>query len=126
MCASGLARTKSMKTDVRFKGTAQAPTDPQGPTGRLAEWLQRLHLLAGIAGCGAGTRAGMSLAGAQMLSRGWHSASVSGTHASAAAAGMLVDLDPAGFEDALGLAATQSAGLMAAQLEAMCKRMHHR
>src|SRR5260370_40555047 len=44
MCSSGLARTKSMKTDVRFKGTAQAPTDPQGPTGRLAEWLQRLRL----------------------------------------------------------------------------------
>src|SRR5580704_15759535 len=41
------------------------------------------------------------------------------------AAGIPVDLDAARFEDALGLAATQSAGLMAAQFEAMCKRMHH-
>ncbi len=32
---------------------------------------------------------------------------------------------PAQLEDALGLAATQSAGLMAAQYEAMSKRMHH-
>ena len=32
---------------------------------------------------------------------------------------------PAQLEDALGLAGTQSAGLMAAQYEAMSKRMHH-
>jgi hypothetical protein len=38
---------------------------------------------------------------------------------------VLLDLDAARFEDALGLAGTQSAGLMAAQFEAMCKRMHH-
>jgi len=65
------------------------------------------------------------LHGAQMLSRGWHSGSVFGTHAAAVAAGVLLDLDAARFEDALGLAGTQSAGLMAAQFEAMCKRMHH-
>jgi MmgE/PrpD N-terminal domain len=34
-------------------------------------------------------------------------------------------LDAAAFEDAFGLAGTQSAGLMAAQFEAMSKRMHH-
>jgi aconitate decarboxylase len=68
---------------------------------------------------------GMALHGAQMLSRGWHSGSVFGTHAAAAAVGKLLGLDPARFEDALGLAGTQSAGLMAAQYEAMCKRMHH-
>ena len=67
----------------------------------------------------------MALHGAQMLSRGWHSGSVFGTHAAAAAAGKLLGLDAARFEDALGLAATQSAGLMAAQFEADCKRMHH-
>jgi 2-methylcitrate dehydratase PrpD len=67
----------------------------------------------------------MALHGAQMLSRGWHSGSVFGTHASAAAVGVLLGLDAARFEDALGLAGTQSAGLMAAQFEAMCKRMHH-
>jgi aconitate decarboxylase len=82
-------------------------------------------LLGAIAGFEVGPRVGMALHGAQMLSRGWHSGSVFGTHASAAAAGVLLDLDAAGFEDALGLAGTQSCGLMAAQFEAMCKRMHH-
>jgi len=38
---------------------------------------------------------------------------------------VLLGLDAARFEDALGLAATQSAGLMAAQFESMGKRMHH-
>ena len=82
-------------------------------------------LRAAIAGFEVGPRVGMALHGSQMLSRGWHSGSVFGTHAAAAAAGALLGLDAARFEDALGLAATQSAGLMAAQFEAMCKRMHH-
>ena len=78
-----------------------------------------------IAGFEVGPRVGMALHGGEMLTRGWHSGSVFGTFASAAAAGTLLKLDPAGFEDALGLAGTQSAGLMAAQFEAMSKRMHH-
>jgi aconitate decarboxylase len=82
-------------------------------------------LLAAVAGFEVGPRVGMALHGGQMLSRGWHSGSVFGTHASAVAAGVLLGLDAARFEDALGLAATQSGGLMAAQYEAMCKRMHH-
>ena len=94
-----------------------------------AEHLGRVNgaqfLLAAIAGFEVGPRVGMALHGGQMLSRGWHSGSVFGTHASAAAAGVLLGLDAAGFEDALGIAGTQSAGLMAAQFEAMCKRMHH-
>jgi 2-methylcitrate dehydratase PrpD len=82
-------------------------------------------LLGAIKGFEVGPRVGMALHGAQMLSRGWHSGSVFGTHASAVAAGSLLKLDAAAYEDALGLAGTQSAGLMAAQYEAMCKRMHH-
>lgn len=82
-------------------------------------------LTAAICGFEVGPRVGLALHGAQMLSRGWHSGSVFGTHASAAAAGKLQNFDPATFEDALGLAATQSSGLMAAQFEAMSKRMHH-
>jgi aconitate decarboxylase len=78
-----------------------------------------------IAGFEVGPRVGLALHGIEMLSRGWHSGAVFGTHAAAAAAGTLLGLDAAGFEDALGLAGTQSAGLMAAQFEAMCKRMHH-
>ena len=82
-------------------------------------------LKAAIAGFEVGPRVGLALGGVEMLSRGWHSGAVFGTHAAAAAAGSLLELDAAGHEDALGLAGTQSAGLMAAQFEAMCKRMHH-
>lgn len=82
-------------------------------------------LLATVAGFEVGPRVGRALHGGQMLSRGWHSGAVFGTHAAAAAAGVLLRLNPGQFEDALGLAGTQSAGLMAAQYEAMCKRMHH-
>jgi len=82
-------------------------------------------LLGAIKGFEVGPRVGMALHGAEMLSRGWHSGSVFGTHAAAVAAGSLLELDAAAYEDALGLAGTQSGGLMAAQFEAMCKRMHH-
>lgn len=82
-------------------------------------------LLAALAGFEVGPRVGYTLHGTQMLDRGWHSGSVFGTHAAAMASGKLRGLPPAQLEDALGLAGTQSAGLMAAQYEAMSKRMHH-
>ena len=82
-------------------------------------------LRATVLGFEVGPRVGFALNGSEMLSRGWHSGSVFGTHAAAAGSGALRGLDAAAFEDALGLAATQSAGLMAAQYEAMSKRMHH-
>ncbi len=85
----------------------------------------RQFLQAAMVGYEVGPRVGMCLHGTEMLSRGWHSGAVFGTHAAAAAVGKLLGLDAARFEDALGLAGTQSAGLMAAQYEAMCKRMHH-
>jgi 2-methylcitrate dehydratase PrpD len=78
-----------------------------------------------IAGMEVGPRVGLALHGGEMLSRGWHSGAVFGTHASTATAGWLRKLTAGQFEDALGLAATQSGGLMAAQYEAMSKRMHH-
>jgi 2-methylcitrate dehydratase PrpD len=82
-------------------------------------------LRAAITGFEVGPRVGYTLHGAQMLDRGWHSGPVFGTHSAAMASGKLRGLTPAQLEDALGLAATQSAGLMAAQFEAMSKRMHH-
>ena len=59
------------------------------------------------------------------LSRGWHSGVVFGTLSAAAAAGTIYGLNAAGFEDAMGMAATQSCGLMSAQFESMVKRMQH-
>jgi 2-methylcitrate dehydratase PrpD len=82
-------------------------------------------LLAAIAGFEVGPRVGLALHGSQMLDRGWHSGAVFGTHSAAMTAGKLRDLAPSQLEDALGLAATQSSGLMAAQYEAMSKRMQH-
>lgn len=82
-------------------------------------------LVAAIAGFEIGPRVGLALHGAQMLSRGWHSGPVFGTHTAAMVAGKLRGLGAGQLEDALGMAGTQSAGLMAAQYEAMSKRMQH-
>ncbi|MGB8407717.1 MAG: MmgE/PrpD family protein [Mycobacterium sp.] len=82
-------------------------------------------LLAAVAGFEVGPRVGYTLHGSQMLDRGWHSGPVFGTHTAAMAAGKLRGLDAAQLEDALGMAGTQSGGLMAAQFEAMSKRMQH-
>src|SRR5271154_4859651 len=82
-------------------------------------------LLGALTGFEVGPRVGYALHGTQMLDRGWHSGPVFGTHSAAMASGKLRGLPPTQLEDALGLAGTQSAGLMAAQYEAMSKRMHH-
>jgi aconitate decarboxylase len=82
-------------------------------------------LLGAIRGFEVGPRVGMALHGAEMLTRGWHSGAVFGGPAAAAAAGTVMGLDAEGFEDALGLAATQACGLMAAQFGSMAKRMQH-
>jgi 2-methylcitrate dehydratase PrpD len=82
-------------------------------------------LLGAIRGFEVGPRVGMALHGAEMLTRGWHSGPVFGGPAAAAAAGTVVGLDAERFEDALGLAATQACGLMAAQFGSMGKRMQH-
>src|ERR1700728_1655669 len=82
-------------------------------------------LLGAILGYETGPRVGQALGGLDMLSRGWHSGAVFGPLAAAAAAGTLYGLDAAGFEDAFGMAATQSCGLMSAMFESMVKRMQH-
>src|SRR5450432_3796929 len=82
-------------------------------------------LLGAILGYETGPRVGEALGGLDMLSRGWHSGVVFGPLAAAATAGTLYGLDAAGFEDAFGMAATQSCGLMSAMFESMVKRMQH-
>jgi aconitate decarboxylase len=82
-------------------------------------------LLGAILGYETGPRVGQALGGLDMLSRGWHSGVVFGPIPAAAAAGTLYGLDAAGFEDAFGMAATQSCGLMSAMYESMVKRMQH-
>src|ERR1700683_5518488 len=82
-------------------------------------------LLGAILGYETGPRVGQALGGLEMISRGWHSGVVFGTHSAAAAAGALYGLDAAGFHDALGMAGTQSWRLVSAQFESMVKRMQH-
>jgi 2-methylcitrate dehydratase PrpD len=92
---------------------------------RLGRVSGERFLLGAILGYETGPRVGQALGGLDMLSRGWHSGVVFGPIASAAAAGTLYGLDAAGFEDAFGMAATQSCGLMSAMYESMVKRMQH-
>jgi aconitate decarboxylase len=82
-------------------------------------------LLGAVRGFEVSPRVGLALHGAEMLTRGWHSGPVFGGPGAAAAAGTLYGLDAEQLEDALGLAATQACGLMAAQFESMGKRMQH-
>src|ERR1700741_2066162 len=92
------------------------------PVGRVSG---ARFLLGAILGYETGPRAGQALGGLEMISRGWHSGVVFGTLSAAASAGTLYGLNAAGFEDALGMATTQSCGLMSAQFESMVKRMQH-
>ncbi|MCH0564812.1 MmgE/PrpD family protein [Streptomyces sp. MUM 2J] len=93
--------------------------------GHRPETTGARFLLAAVLGYEVGPRVGMALHGADIMIRGWHSGTVFGPPAAAAAAGTLYHLDAVGFEDALGMACTQAGGLMAVQFESMVKRMHH-
>ncbi|KIW96317.1 uncharacterized protein Z519_03386 [Cladophialophora bantiana CBS 173.52] len=82
-------------------------------------------LLAYIVGCEVGPRVGLALHGADLLSRGWHSGAIQGPSATAAAVASLLRLSGAQTEWALGMACTQTGGLMSAQFGSMAKRMQH-
>src|SRR5262249_24334606 len=68
-------------------------------------------------------RVGMGI-GVGLLHRGWHNNGVLGTFGGAVAAGRLLGLDAAGMADCIGIAGTQSSGLMSAQFGSMIKRVH--
>jgi aconitate decarboxylase len=80
-------------------------------------------LTALVAGYEIGIRVGMSV-GASHLQRGFHPTGTHGTFAAAAAAGRILKLGAEEMNNALGIAGSQSAGLMGAQYGAMVKRMH--
>ncbi len=82
-------------------------------------------LTAVIVGFEVGSRLGLCLGASQLLERGWHSGSVIGTHAAAAASGRVMGLSPEQMVHAFGIAGTQSSGLMSAQFGSMVKRMNH-
>lgn len=82
-------------------------------------------LAAIVAGFETGVRVGQCMNASIILKRGWHSGSIYGTFAAAAAGGRVLGIDPAQMAHAFGIAGTQSSGLMSAQFGSMVKRMHH-
>src|SRR5437016_6013088 len=83
----------------------------------------REFLAAAVAGYEIGPRVGRCM-GQEHIGQGWHSGATLGVFSAAAGAARGLRLDPERTVHALGIAGTQSAGLMAAQYGAMVKRMH--
>ncbi|MGI4946503.1 MAG: MmgE/PrpD family protein [Janthinobacterium lividum] len=80
-------------------------------------------LTACVAGYEIGPRVGMCM-GPEHITQGWHSGATVGVFSAAAGAAAALRLPADQVVHALGIAGTQSAGLMAAQFGAMVKRMH--
>jgi len=80
-------------------------------------------LTAAVAGYEIGPRVGRCM-GQEHIGQGWHSGATLGVYSAAAGAARGLKLSTDQTVHALGIAGTQSAGLMAAQYGAMVKRMH--
>jgi len=88
-----------------------------------AQLSGRDFLTAAVAGYEIGPRVGLCM-GPEHIGQGWHSGATVGIFSAAAGAARAVSLDADKTVHALGIAGTQSSGLMAAQYGAMVKRMH--
>jgi aconitate decarboxylase len=80
-------------------------------------------LTAAVAGYEIGPRVGLCM-GQEHIGQGWHSGATVGVFSAAAGAARALALSADKSVHALGIAGTQSSGLMAAQYGAMVKRMH--
>jgi aconitate decarboxylase len=83
----------------------------------------RDFLTAAVAGYEVGPRVGLCM-GQEHIGQGWHSGATVGVFSAAAGAARGLSLSADATVHALGIAGTQSSGLMAAQYGAMVKRMH--
>src|ERR1700722_5115821 len=88
-----------------------------------AELSGREFLAAAVAGYEIGPRVGKCM-GQEHIGQGWHSGATLGVFSAAAGAARGLRLTAEQTVHALGIAGTQSAGLMAAPYRAMVKRMH--
>jgi aconitate decarboxylase len=88
-----------------------------------AQLSGREFLTAAVAGYEIGPRVGLCM-GQEHIGQGWHSGATVGVFSAAAGAARGLGLDADKTVHALGIAGTQSCGLMAAQYGAMVKRMH--
>jgi aconitate decarboxylase len=80
-------------------------------------------LTAAVAGYEIGPRVGLCM-GQEHIGQGWHSGATVGVFSAAAGGARALKLSAGATVHALGIAGTQSSGLMAAQYGAMVKRMH--
>ena len=87
------------------------------------EMTGRDFLAAAVAGYEIGPRVGMCM-GPEHIGQGWHSGATVGVFSACAGTAAALRLGGEQTVHALGIAGTQSAGLMAAQFGAMVKRMH--
>ena len=83
----------------------------------------REFLTSAVAGYEVGPRVGIAM-GPEHIAQGWHSGATVGVFSAGAGAARALKLDVDRTVHALGIAGTQSSGLMAAQYGAMVKRMH--
>ncbi|MFZ3310334.1 MAG: MmgE/PrpD family protein, partial [Xanthobacteraceae bacterium] len=83
----------------------------------------REFLTAAVAGYEIGPRVGLCM-GQDHIGQGWHSGATVGVFSAAAGVARGLKLNADATVHALGIAGTQSSGLMAAQYGAMVKRMH--
>ncbi len=90
---------------------------------RQPELTGRDLLTACVAGYEVGPRIGLCM-GPEHIGQGWHSGATVGVFSAAAGSAAALGLSAGQTVHALGIAGTQSAGLMAAQFGAMVKRMH--
>jgi len=88
-----------------------------------AELSGRDVLTAAVAGYEIGPRVGLCM-GQEHIGQGWHSGATVGVFSAVAGAARALRLPAEATVHALGIAGTQSCGLMAAQYGAMVKRMH--
>ena len=88
-----------------------------------AQLSGRDFLTAAVSGYEIGPRVGLCM-GPEHIGQGWHSGATVGIFSAAAGAARALSLDADKTVHALGIAGTQSSGLMAAQYGAMVKRMH--
>jgi 2-methylcitrate dehydratase PrpD len=83
----------------------------------------RDFLTAAVAGYEVGPRVGLCM-GQEHIAQGWHQGATVGVFSAASGAASALRLSQEQTVHALGIAGTQSAGLMAAQYGSMVKRMH--
>jgi|SRR5579875_175674 len=125
--ANGTAVQSFELDDVHPQGALHVGAVTLPPLIAIAESRSELNgeefLTAAAAGYETGPRVGMCM-GQEHIGQGWHSGATVGVFAAAAGAAAALRLAPKQVVDALGLAGTQSSGLMAAQYGAMAKRMH--